>query len=458
MSIKIAIAHLADGRRDFFTRREALVCEELTKLDWLRQTAPFIESEVMTSVQEIEDFSKRALSFGAQALIIHIPIWADPVFSIKLNNYLPLPIALLGNDRPETSSIVGVLGAGGALDQIGCSHVRFFEHDSDEARRKIIAFVRAASARSQLRGQTLGLFGGRSLGIFTATADPAQWQRLFGVDIELLDQCAIVELANSLPEEEVQKHLDWLLAQVGGVEYGNLFNPLSLERQVRSYLATKKLLETHCFNFIGVKCQPEMSDGYVSQCVAHMLINGVWDAEGQKPSVVHACESDADGALTMQILHLISEGKPTALLDMRWYNQQNGVWTLANCGALSASFYADQQDPTGLSKVRIVPHVFGKGGGGALPAVVVAQEVTLARLCRRAGEYWMAVIAGQVEGRHNGELKRTTGVFPQAFVRSSAGLDFAKNFGSNHIHMVNGNYVEELRMFCRLIGIECEIW
>ncbi len=41
---------------------------------------------------------------------------------------------------------------------------------------------------------------------------------------------------------------------------------------------------------------------------------------------------------------------------------------------------------------------------------------------------------------------------------SAAGLEFVQQFGSNHIHMVSGDYVGELRAFCRLVGIPAQLW
>jgi L-fucose isomerase len=209
---------------------------------------------------------------------------------------------------------------------------------------------------------------------------------------------------------------------------------------------------------VGVKCQPELSDGYVSQCVAHTLMNGRLDADGAKPATVHACESDADGALTMQILHLLTGGHPVALLDVRWLNQSTGLWTLANCGATAAAFCASPADPTGLSAIHLVPHAFGQGGGGALSAVIAPQSVTLARLCRRDGAYWMAIVSGCTEYATREDRALTTPAFPQAFLRTTAGRDFILEYGSNHLHLTSGEYVEELVAFCRQAGIAYKVW
>jgi len=82
----------------------------------------------------------------------------------------------------------------------------------------------------------------------------------------------------------------------------------------------------------------------------------------------------------------------------------------------------------------------------------------LARLCRKNGDYWMAIVPGEVVQPDSAELERVTPCFPKAFVRSAAGMDFLARFGSNHIHMVSGDLTEELIAFCRLAGIPWQVW
>ncbi len=458
MSIKIAIAHLVESRSDFLARRQQLVEEEIGALKWLHQKFSPIQSDLLKTEAEVREFARQVNGSAAECLIIHIPIWTEPILTLKLCNLISLPVLLLGNMRPETSSIVGLLGAGGALDQVGCKHERVFNSAESAGRRAVTAFIYAAATSNQLRGQTLGLFGSRSLGIFTTVADPAQWHKLFKLDLKHIDQSEIKVRAESLPEQLVSRHTSWLLDQLSGVEFGDLFNPAALERQVRSYLATRQLVEEYGLDFVGVKCQPELSDGYASQCISHMLMNGSVDADGIKAPVVHACESDADGALTMQILKLISGGRPAALLDLRWFDAAKGTWIVANCGAIPASFCAKENDPGGLSSIRMMPHVFGRGGGGALPGIVTPQQVTLARLCRKNGEYLMFIVSGEVLKPDPVLLSQTTAAFPQALIKTSCGMDFLQAYGSNHIHMVSECYIEAMISFCRLSEIPYKLW
>jgi L-fucose isomerase len=458
MKFRIAVAHVIDSRPDFAEVRIPLVVEENCKLEWLRNEFDCLESSLLNNETEITSFYYQAAAAGVNALIVVISVWADPIFALRISQLLKLPTLLLGNSRPETSSLVGVLGAGGALDQIGIPHMRVFDHSSQAGQEKVRSFVGAARAISQLKGQTLGLFGGYSLGIFTANADPSQALRLFGVKIEHFDQLEIQQIAEGFSQEEVDRHKTWLVNRLASVTYSKGFTPLTLERQVRSYLATRSLIKERGLDFIGVKCQPEMSDGYVSQCVAHMLSNGSLDADGEKEVRVHACESDADGALTMQVLHLLSNGESAALLDIRYFEAQRNRFTLANCGAVPAAFCGTADDPSGLSNIRMEAHVFGKGGGGALPALMTPRPVTLARLCRKNGKYWMAVVSGKIDYEEFESLKYITPSFPKGVVVCNAGEDFLQEFGANHIHMVSGDRVEALKMFCELIGIPCRVW
>jgi len=458
MRTRLAIATIAESRDDFYALRKPLIEQELSDLDWLLDEFDCYHPEPIRSAAQIRGFVEAAQTFRAQALLVHIPIWGDPIFTVKLAVQLRLPTLLMANDLPTTSSIVGLLGAGGALDNVGIPHSRVINYSEPANRRLVLAFGRAAGVLDALRGQTLGLFGGRSLGILTAGADAAQWLRLFGVDIEYIDQLEIKLLAKSLSKDEVQEQAVWLAARLGGMQFDGVFTSQAYERQVRSYLATRRLAERHGFDFVGVKCQPEMSDGYVTQCVAHLLSNGDLDAAGGKPLRVHACESDADGALTMQILHLLSGGRPAALMDVRWYDSARKLWTLANCGAVPAAFFATDADPSGLSALTIRQHAFGQGGGGALAGVVANGPVSMARLCRKDGRYWMAILSGEVVPAREEDLQRITPAFPKAFVRTAAGMDFLQEFGSNHIHLVRGDVVEELKAFCRMVGIEYREW
>ena len=251
MKTRLAIATVVESRDDFYELRKPLDRRPDAGHRLAARRVRVLSSR-SPSARPVRSGLHRAgrNRFRAQALVVHIPIWGEPIFRSSWHGQLRLPTLLLGNDLPTTSSIVGVLGAGGALDQVGIPHRRVINHTDPANRRAVLAFVRAAGALDALSGQTLGLFGGRSLGILTAVADAAQWQRLFGVDIESIDQLRnrqrLAEVAvprGSAGASPCGWRLAWAACSSTGVHVAGF------ERQVRCYLATRKLVDERGLRF-----------------------------------------------------------------------------------------------------------------------------------------------------------------------------------------------------------------
>ena len=461
MKPKVGLLTFAEQREEFYLKRKPILEEESknilsaidNKLHCVATDPIRTKSDLMKSVEVIR-------KENVSSIIMSLPIWSSPNLPALAAKIFGMPVLLLGNSRSDSSSIVATLAAGGALDQMDYPHKRIIGSTDDAAIiQKIIDFCTAAHAKDRLKGMTFGLFGGRGLSICTTTADPAQWQSLFGIDIEHIDQMEITRIAKNLDGDDIGQYTEWIKANFGKVEYDkDSFNPDKLELQIRSYLATKKIIKDMDLDFIGVKCQPEMSDHYVLQCLSQMILNDPYDADGPKEPIVSSCEADHDGALTMQILKLLSGSKPTVLLDVR--NVREKEFIGANCGSIPSWYANYSQEPAeNLKDVHLIPHVFGKAGGGAVQFVSGDKEITLARLCRKNGKYWMAILKGSITKKPREELRKSTWSFPHAFIKVDFDRDeFLNSFGSNHIHVGAGDLVGRLVEFCELIGVDHKIY
>jgi L-fucose isomerase len=246
--------------------------------------------------------------------------------------------------------------------------------------------------------------------------------------------------------------------------YGNVaylekrFDEERLDKMIRSYLATKSIINDFELDFLGIKCQPEMSNGYILQCLNVQLLNDPYDAEGPKEPVVCSCEADSDGALTMQILKIISGGLPTALQDI--FHVDNKLMVLANCGSMASWFSKLSDTPqTNLKEVFLQPHGFGEAGGAATQFVAAAGTFTYARLYRNNGDYRMAILKGNTVKKPREALKAYSWYRPTSFVEMDIDYrKFMREYGSNHIHCVRGDFTEELIEFCRYKGIEYVVY
>ena len=395
----------------------------------------------------------------SDVVLLYIPIFINPAIVAHTAAQISKPIAVIGNKAPDSQSQLGYLAASGAMEQVGIRAHRIpYDGADPRAKEDLKIWAGAATAKQALRGQTFGCIGGRSLGISTGTVDPAMWAEKYGIDVEQVDQLELVNRALSVTEAETEPWLCAIEAKYGKVLYdeSQRFGRKHLHKMVASYLAMESIIRDYELDFAGIKCQPELSNGFCLQCLNVQMLNDPYDILTGKPKApfVCSCEADADGALTMQILKLISGGKPTALQDIANISEDRMV--LANCGSMASWFAAcsDQYDEN-LKQVHLMPHGFGKAGGAATQFVCEKNTYTYARLFKKQGQYSMGIFTGETEKLPREETKKYSPYRPTSFVRHHIdSREFLETFCSNHLHCVAGDYAKELNVFCDLAGIK----
>lgn len=216
------------------------------------------------------------------SVIIHVPIWGTPSLATPIAFGTDLPVLVLGNTRPDSSSVGVFLAVVGTLEQAGKSIVKVLGDVNDvKTLETIKAYAGACKLSMMLPQKSFGLIGGRSIGIGTTVIDPAQWLQKWHIDCDHVDQLALVQKAHTIDGNLIKQYRSWL-NNWGGLQFGGKFTEETLEKQIRSYLAMKEIIREKGYNFIALKCQQEMSDGYALQCLTISLLNNTFDAEGAK--------------------------------------------------------------------------------------------------------------------------------------------------------------------------------
>lgn len=464
---RIGLLSFSDGRdyvhRDiagFIDTTEARLAEALTAAGHqvVRGPEPVWTNELATSA------ARQLADQHVDLTVFHYAVWAFPHLSMLAAAATPGPLLLLSNIDPVYPGMVGMLAAGGALDQIGRQHRRLWGDPAADPDlvAGISAEAQAAGAVAALRGSTFGRIGGRPMGMNTAVANTDQWQRLFGVDVEEIDQWEIVRRAELADAKEVELARTWLETHAHVHYDGDRLTPEKLERQLRSYLAMRELIAEWRLDFTGIKGQPELTQYFATMDVTEAFLNDPYDWNGPKEPHVCATEADMDGALTMQLLKGIT-GTPVLFADVRHYHADRDVWDLCNSGQHATWYAARSEDPLeNLSKVHLYPEVFYfPAGGASVHHLAAPGEMTLARLTRLDGEYRMHLTRGAFESydeETNEQLMRmSTYEWPHAFARLDARADdFLGRFGANHIHAVPGDHTEAVRAACRLLGVRVD--
>jgi L-fucose isomerase len=405
----------------------------------------------------------RAMAAGRPDLVvINLPVWAFPHFTVLAANELDAPVVLFGNIDPQYPGMVGMLAAGGALDQIGRIHGRVWGDVGDPmVLARLERYAAAGCAVRRLQGSTFGRIGGRPMGMYTAVANSDQWITQFGVDVEEIDQYELARRTELIDADRARAGRDWLERHAAGVHYdGRRLTPEILERQVRTYHAMREIIAERRLDFAGIKAQPELTDHLCTMDVAEAFLNDPYDWEGPKAPFVCSTEADMDAALTMQILGCLSH-TPALFADVRHYEAELDIWDLCNSGQHATWFAARADDPAeNLRHVHLYPQSFYfPAGGAAVHHVAAAGAMTFARLTRLDGRYRMQVLRGRLEALDGATAERlmraSSYEWPHAFACFDASADeILARYGSNHIHAVPGEHVATLAEVCRLLDVD----
>ncbi len=423
------------------------------------------EEIICTNEQAVRE-AKRLAATGCDCTIFNFAVWSFPHLPALASRFAPGPLLLFSNVNPEYPGLVGMLASAGALSQAGTPYARAYgEIEDDAVYATVHAFVRAASAVARLRGQTFGLVGGRPMGMYTTTADPAQWLKTFGVDVEHIDQGEIVRLAAEVPDSVVEPAFTWLTEHVGHIHYdGKQLTPDKLKTQIRATEAMKRLIREYRLDFSGIKGQPELTNNFCTMDVTEAFLNDPYDWDGPHEPHVCATEADMDAALTMQILKHLA-GTPALFADVRHYHADLGIWDLCNSGEHATYFAARSFDPKeNLPHVHFYPEGFYfPAGGASVHHLAYPGDATFARLTRQDGRYRLAILRGEFvrydDATNDALMRQTTLEWPHAFARFTCSAEeFIGSYASNHIHAVYGDWTAELRLVAGLLGVDVTVY
>lgn len=462
LELRLGLLSFSDGRTRVheglasdIRQHETRICALLEGSGDVRITTGH---DIVHSTESARREARALAHLDLDGIIFNIPVFAFPNFVVIAAQLIGrTPILLLGPHDPRYPGLTGLMAAGGALTQVGLSHERLWlDLDDRAASAKLLAFARAAAAVTRLRGQVYGLIGGRSIGMGTGAAAPDWWQRQFGVDVDHVDQLEIVRQAPLVPARDVSDAKAWLQRHLREIVFDHVqFTPEKWDYQLRCWIALTQIVERSGFDFIGLKCHYEMSEFQCVQCLSAAFVNDPYDWRGPKKPVPLACEADSDGALTMQLLHLVSQ-KPACLLDLRYFDADKQVYVMPNCGAAPTWFAARSEEPAeNLQHVRLVPSI-GKYAGGGAHVEFVFQEgpLTLARLTRSPAGYQMIITTGDAVQYPAAEVVGSGSNWPHAFVRLGEPPDaLVRTLQANHLHAVAGDYREELLTLCRFLDV-----
>ncbi len=342
---------------------------------------------------------------------------------------------------------VGGLVLRGGMKEVGIPN-RFVYGGWDDPNEieRIVSYCRASAMKNRLNMSTLGAFGGRGMGQTCGVADPSQWMRTFGVDIDSRDTTELIETARGFKDSQVaavRKRVQRLFADAIPK------NDEVADRSIRMYMAIKKVVEKEKFDFYTIQSFPGLADHYAATCFAQsmMLEDGVGTST----------LGDFNTALSVKLLTDLSPER-VYYGDLQHIDKRNNEIKIIGDGACPPSL-ACKLGPAGFAQHGIPTE--GEAGGLSVKLLCKVGEGVLARLGRNEGQFEMAITRCSIFEPPADQLKKRQlecGIpfWPHGFVRAHCDIDDLLEAWNNEYAVLGyGEHLyEECKAFCEVTGVK----
>lgn len=308
-------------------------------------------------------------------------------------------------------------------------------NDYDQSLTKVIQdFDRAAKCIKKLQNTRIGMIGYASMGMYTGLGDHIKVKKLLGTEVVHLDQYTLVCKAEAMDKVRIDTYKpvmkeDWDISPD--------VTEADLEKTIAFYLALKDLVKEHKLDGVTVKCQYELSIEYgFTPCVALSIL-------GAEMPV--SCEGDVYMLLTQMVLSYISRDT-TTYGDILAF-QGNSVISAA-CGFAPRCFL-------NAARPCIKRHTALYSGLLVTTGIKGNMAATICRIANYNNGLKMHVIKGRTEELNNfHEIDCPPYPGARIHLLNKTGADFANEIMSQHYVMIFEDYVDAVKLFCKLKGIK----
>lgn len=421
-----------------------------SKIALMENGLDLVEYElVVASKQESKDcFAKFKKMDDIDAIVLFSGTWvwaAHMIAAIRDFATTGKGILLWTHPGSQGWRPVGGLVMHGALKEIGITH-RFVygKYDDQKTLGRIVSYCRASHEKNILNLSTIGAFGGRGMGQTCGVADPSQWMKEFGIDIDTRDTTELLNTAKAVTSEEIavtRKKIQPFFVQP-------IPDDDTSERSIRLYIALKKLIKKEKWDFYTIQSFPGLGDDYSATCFAQsMMLN-----DGIGTSTL----SDFNTAMTVKLLTDLSS-EPVYYGDLQHFDKSTNEIKIIGDGACPPSL-AGTVGPAGFAEHGIPTE--GEAGGISVKLTCKPGEGVLARFGRNNGKFEMAIVRCTIKEPDKAiletrQLECGIPFWPHAFVTVHCDIDTLIEAWNNEYAVLGyGEHLyDDLVAFCELTGV-----
>lgn len=374
---------------------------------------------------------RRLAEAHVDALALVSASWYEDYLAIDLLEECDRPVLLWALPGMETGALCGHQQLTCLLKQLGQPYANVFgpigAPETPAGAQRALAFLRGAALHRRLRRARIGLAGLRTRGMTEVAAAEIALKKTLGPRLVPVDMVGLLQRARQAARADAEPVWQRARQAAGAV---SVADAAGLEA-AGVYLAIRDVVQREGLAAFAFGCYPDYMG---CACLAASLLAD----EG----VPVGCEGDANGAVAMYMLHLLT-GQPTHNTD--WLDPlPDGSVVFTHCGSGSYTL-AERRADIVLAPVRLAC----AGVCSLFPARPGA--VTLVNLMPAGAGYQLAVMEG--------EALPTGMVFPGNPLRvqfqpsTAAIIDWIHDQGIGHHWMAGyGHVAGELQALARIAG------
>lgn len=405
---------------------------------------------VVASKEEAKEcFTKFKKMDDLDAIVLFSGTWvwaANLVSAVRDFSFTGKGIIVWTHPGSQGWRPVGGLVLHGGLEEVGIKH-RFVygAYDKNDTIRSIVSYCKASHEKNLLNMSTVGSFGGRGMGQTCGVADPSQWMRTFGIDIDSRGTIELLRVAEAVSNEEIEEAKEEIRKYISDP----IPQTTTAERSIRLYVAIKKIVKNEGWEFYTIQSFPGLGDYYSASCLAQsmMLENGVGTSTLR----------DFNTALTVKLITDMSHER-VYYGDLQHIDRATNEIKVIGDGTCPPSL-AGEVGPAGFAEHGIPTE--GEAGGLSIKLICKSGEGVLAHLGRKAGEFTMVIARCSIFEPNSDEIEDrlmecNIPFWPHAFVTVDGDIDeFIQAWKNEYAILGYGDYLyEDLIAFCELMDIK----
>ncbi len=386
---------------------------------------------VLHDMKTVEQAAQKLRASTADVLMICLATWSEDHHILDLLSYVDMPLIIRAYPAFDTGSLCCAHQIGAVFRDIGksCEFV-YGEPEDLSLAREVKTIATAYALKNTMNKVKVGAIGGRVKGMTEIAYDEFAIKAKLGARVVNIDEKEMTGKVLTMSDEEAEQLLLEKKPLFKGCKITS--SAASMLESIKYYHAMRELAKEYDLTALSVKCYTT----YMGKvCLGYSLL--------AEEGIVGSCEGDVTNALTMKILYELSSC-PVNNTDLLYLDDKANTILYAHCGSSGFSIAEGEVE---LAPVRLAED------GVCTKFLVKPGRVTAVNICGHGDDLRLSVMVGDAVPcgmEFPGNPVKIKYEKPVSVINR----EILENGIGHHWMVAYGDYLEELRYFCKLNKIK----